>query len=332
MRPDPVGDAATQARRVLERIDEALRLCGVKHSMPSTATLLERLAAAHAIPYRAGAPPAPKQIQTAAGLTFNFIDWGGPGAPILFLHGGALTAHTWDLVCLALCGKFRCVALDLRGHGDSAWADDYTIGSHVADVSAVVAHFGWPQVHLVGMSLGGVVAAHYAGRAGTRVATLTMVDVGPKPDFEATAPMRNFVAQPIGELALDQLVAAAIKASARDGYDKLLYRYLHMTRVAPDGRLTWRQDRRRAHDYAHILGKCDELDDLAPNLECRVLIARGGRSRILTDEKVAAFAARFRCAFWITIPDAGHNIQEDNPAALAIAVNDLISAVKAQQL
>jgi pimeloyl-ACP methyl ester carboxylesterase len=293
--------------------------------MRSTATLLERIAAAHAIPYRAGAPPAPKQIQTAGGLTLNFIDWGGPGAPILFLHGGALTAHTWDLVCLALCGKFRCVALALRGHGDSGWADDYTIDSYVADVSAVIAHFGWTQVHLVGMSLGGVVAAYYAGGAGPRVATLTMVDVGPKPDFEAIAAMREFVTQPIGELALDQLVAAAVKASARGGYDKLLYRYLHMTRVAPDGRLTWRQDHRRPRDYAHILGKVDELSELAPTLECKVLITRGGRSRILTDEKVAAFAGRFCNASCATIPEAGHNIQEDNPAALAIAVSDFVS-------
>ena len=293
--------------------------------MPNAAALLERLAATHAIPYRVGTPPQSQQIFTAGGLMLNIIDWGGTGAPIVFLHGGALTAHTWDLVCLALCDKFRCVALDLRGHGDSAWADEYTIGSYVADVSAVIAHFGWARAHLVGMSLGGVVAAHYAGGAGREVATLTMVDVGPKPDFEATAAMRDFVTRPIAELTLDQLVAAAAKASARDGYDKLLYRYLHMTRGAPDGRLAWRQDHRRPHDYAHILGKIDELSDLAPTLGCRVLIARGGRSRILTDEKVADFARRFRCASWITIPDAGHNIQEDNPAALAMAVSDFVS-------
>jgi len=293
--------------------------------MRSTGALLERLAAGHAIPYRAGSPPAPQQIQTSSGLTLNFIDWGGTGAPILFLHGGALTAHTWDLVCLILCSKFRCVALDLRGHGDSGWASDYTIGSYVADISAVIAHLGWTRVHLVGMSLGGVVAAHYASDAGCQIATLTMVDVGPKPDFDATAAMRDFVTQPIGELTLDELVVAAVKASARDEHDKILYRYLHMTRIAPDGRLAWRQDHRRPHDYAHILGKIDELSELAPTLECKVLIARGGRSRILTDEKVAAFVTRFRHASWVTIPAAGHNIQEDNPTALATALSDFLS-------
>jgi pimeloyl-ACP methyl ester carboxylesterase len=45
----------------------------------------------------------------------------------------------------------------------------------------------------------------------------------------------------------------------------------------------------------------------------------------LTDEKVAAFARRLRNGRWLTIPDAGHNVQEDNPAALAAALNDFLA-------
>jgi len=105
-------------------------------------------------------------IRTAEGLSINCIDWAGTGDPILFLHGGSLTCHTWDLVCLALRDSHRCVAVDLRGHGDSAWADNYTVDAYVRDVAAVIADFGWARVHLVGMSLGGIVAAHYAASAG----------------------------------------------------------------------------------------------------------------------------------------------------------------------
>ncbi len=57
---------------------------------------------------------------------------------IVFLHGGALNAHTWDLVCLALRDDYHCVALDQRGHGDSDWAPadsnegaDYTMGAQL---------------------------------------------------------------------------------------------------------------------------------------------------------------------------------------------------------
>ena len=53
-------------------------------------------------------------------MRFHYLDWGtAERHPILFLHGGGLNAHTWDLVCLALRGEYHCIALDQRGHGDS---------------------------------------------------------------------------------------------------------------------------------------------------------------------------------------------------------------------
>ncbi len=293
---------------------------------PTAAALLERLAIAYRIPYRRGSPPAAQQLRAPHGLTLSFIDWGGEGPPILLLHGGSLTAHTWDLVCLALCKEFRCVAIDLRGHGESEWAGNYAINAHLLDLSAVIEHFHWTSVHLVGMSLGAVIAAHYAATGDSRIASLTMVDTGPKPDFEQTAGMRSFMAKPIADLTLEQLAEAAVKVAGRDEYDKILYRYMHMISATADGRLAWRHDqrRRRPSDYAYILNKIDELELLAPAMTCKVLIARGGRSRIITDEKVAAFAARFHDARGTTIPDAGHNVQEDNPVALVHALREFL--------
>src|ERR1700687_616429 len=257
---------------------------------PTAAALLERLAIAYRIPYRRGSPPAAQQLRAPHGLTLSFIDWGGEGPPILLLHGGSLTAHTWDLVSLALCKEFRCVVIDLRGHGESEWAGNYTINAHLLDLSAVIEHFHWTSVHLVGMSLGAVIAAHYAATGDSRIASLTMVDTGPKPDFEQTAGMRSFMAKPIADLTLEQLAEAAVKVAGRDEYDKILYRYMHMTSATADGRLAWRHDqrRRRPSDYAYILNKIDELELLAPAMTCKVLIARGGRSRIITGEERGA--------------------------------------------
>jgi pimeloyl-ACP methyl ester carboxylesterase len=290
-----------------------------------TATLLERLATAHEIHYAPGLPPAPRQLRTPEGLALNCIDWKGSGEPILLLHGGTLTCHSWDLVCLAMRDSFHCVAVDLRGHGNSAWADSYTMEAYVHDVAAVIADFGWVRVHMVGMSLGGIIAAHYAATAGSRVASLAMIDVAPNVDFGAVGPMRHFMDRPIADLTLDQLVEAAIGAGARGGRERIHYRYLHMTRVGPDGRLAWRHDRTRPRDYGHLLGKLAELNELASAITCQVLVVRGDRSRVLTDEKVAEFAARCREGHWLTIVGAGHNVQEDEPLALATALRDFIS-------
>jgi alpha-beta hydrolase superfamily lysophospholipase len=60
----------------------------------------------------------------ANGLELCCLDWGGGGEPVVFLHGGNQTAHAWDLVCLQLRGRYRCISVDLRGHGKSAFPED----------------------------------------------------------------------------------------------------------------------------------------------------------------------------------------------------------------
>ena len=61
---------------------------------------------------------------TLNGLSFHYRDWGGSGQPIVLLHGLASSCHIWDLVAPILAEDFSVVALDQRGHGDSAKPDD----------------------------------------------------------------------------------------------------------------------------------------------------------------------------------------------------------------
>src|SRR4051812_11669420 len=75
------------------------------------------------------------------GIRLHWLDWGTEGwPPVLFLHGGCLTARTWDLVCLALRGDHHCVAPDARGHGDSEWSPglDYGVETLAADLERLV--------------------------------------------------------------------------------------------------------------------------------------------------------------------------------------------------
>ncbi len=277
---------------------------------------LPALARRCGIDFTDAADPVRRECVAPDGVRLNYLDWGGGGEPIVFLHGGALTAHTWDLICIGLRDSHRCIALDLRGHGDSEWSDDYRIETATADVAALVAMLGAARCHLVGMSLGGNIAAHFAGASAERVASLALIDVGPGIDFEATRSLRNFVddAQDVGNL--ETIVAAALLFNPQADRDKLAYRLKHSTRRTDEGRYRWKIDRRRPFDYDHILAKLAELPVLAPRIGCPVLIARGARSKIFSDEAAARCAALFARGEWTRIEDAGHNIQEDNPRAL----------------
>jgi pimeloyl-ACP methyl ester carboxylesterase len=260
--------------------------------------------------------PVRRKCIAPDGVRLNYLDWGGSGDLIVFLHGGALTAHSWDLVCIGLRDSYRCIALDLRGHGDSGWSDDYRIETAAADVAALVATLSVASCHVVGMSLGGNVAAHFAGAYPARASSLTLVDVGPGVDFEATRSLRNFVdeAQDVGNL--EMVIAAALLVNPQADRDKLVHRLNHSTQRTAEGRYRWKVDQRRPFDYDHILGKLAELPALAAHIACPVLVARGARSRIFSDDAAARCAALFARGEWTRIEDAGHNIQEDNPRAL----------------
>src|SRR5205809_6476847 len=104
------------------------------------------------------APPA-NGTTTLNGLRFHFLDWGARGrAPLLLLHGGAQTAHSWDEVAPDLARDHHVLALDQRGHGDTGWAAGgaYRREDYVADVVALLDDRGWPQATLVALSLGGL--------------------------------------------------------------------------------------------------------------------------------------------------------------------------------
>ena len=260
-------------------------------------------------------------------VRLSYLDWGGRGDPIVFLHGGALTAHTWDLVCIGLRDTYRCIALDLRGHGDSEWSDDYRIDTATEDVAALVAALGAARCHVVGMSLGGNIAAHFAGAYPERTASLTLVDVGPGVDFGATRSLRNFVEDAQDVDNLETIVAAALLVNPHADRDKLVYRLQHSMQLTAEGRYRWKVDRRRPHDYDHILAKLAELPDFASRITCPVLVARGGRSRIFSDEAAARCAAWFALGEWARIENAGHNIQEDNPRGLLDALKRLLNRV-----
>jgi pimeloyl-ACP methyl ester carboxylesterase len=294
---------------------------------PGNNVALPALARRCGIDFVDSSEPVRRNCMTPSGVRLSYLDWGGVGDPIVFLHGGALTAHTWDLVCIGLRDRYRCIALDLRGHGDSEWSDDYRIETATEDVAALVATLGAVRWHLVGMSLGGNIAAHFAGAHPATAASLTLVDVGPGVDFGATRSLRNFVedAQDIDNL--ETIIAAALAVNPHADRDKLVYRLQHSMQRTAEGRYRWKADRRKAHDYDHILGKLAELPALAPHINCPVLVARGARSRIFSDEAAARCAALFPHGEWTRIEAAGHNVQEDNPRALLDALERIFTLV-----
>jgi pimeloyl-ACP methyl ester carboxylesterase len=125
-------------------------------------------AAAPALPYRA------HRIRTPDGLSLAAYEYGNPtGIPILFIHGYAQAALSWDRQTRdpELARDFRLVALDLRGHGMSdkpVGNEHYRTGKLWADdIQATIAQLNLDRPVLVGWSYGGRVMGDYITEHGT---------------------------------------------------------------------------------------------------------------------------------------------------------------------
>ncbi|MFB9269038.1 alpha/beta fold hydrolase [Bradyrhizobium erythrophlei] len=266
------------------------------------------------------APPRSRSFRTPDRPSIHTLDWGGLGPPAVLLHGGALTARTWDFVAMALRSDFRLVALDMRGHGASEWADDYSITSYATDVVAVLDGLALERAHIAGMSLGGTAACEFALRHPDRTESLAMVDVISRPVFAATARMRAFMTGFPGAATVDEVVAMALAVSPRSDPERLRYRMRTLLKRGDDGRLVWKRDQRRPTDFPAILNHLAGFEARVAEMVAPFLLVRGGESLIVTEDAARDFTARFPDGRWVTIAGAGHNVQEDNPRDLADAL------------
>jgi len=281
---------------------------------------LARIAGRLGIAFTDHAWPRSRIFRTAGGPDIHFLDWGGQGPPAVLLHGGSLTAHTWDYVAIALRADFRLVALDMRGHGGSGWADDYSIDSYVTDLVAVIDGLEIERTCIVGMSLGGTVACEFALRYPDRTESLAMVDVTSRPVFAATARMRSFMTDFRGAATVDEVVEMALAVSPKSDPERLHYRMRTLLRRGDNGRLVWKRDHCRPPDYAMILRHLAAFEARVPSMTAPFLLVRGGESQIVSEDAAHDFTARFPDGQWISIAGAGHNVQEDNPRELADAL------------
>jgi pimeloyl-ACP methyl ester carboxylesterase len=124
--------------------------------------------------------PWSESVVVRDGVRLFCRDAGGPGPPVVLLHGLAGTSGEWEGVAGLLRPGFRVVAFDQRGQGRSERRpEDVSRAAYVADVIAVLDRLGLARTVLVGQSLGGHTAMLTAAAHPERVAALVLVEAGP---------------------------------------------------------------------------------------------------------------------------------------------------------
>jgi len=248
------------------------------------------------------------------------------GWPVLFLHGGGQTRHAWGSTAVILAEQgWRTITLDLRGHGESDWAEngDYSFTAHCADCVAVVDQLGRPPV-LVGASLGGIASILAEGTSDRTISSaLVLVDIAPRANLEGVKRITDFMKSGVDGFASLEDAAAAIAAytphrkrsTNLDGLKKVLRQrgdrwYWHWDpRIIDHGRTEVVPDR--------LSGLLEVASD---NIFVPTLLVRGELSDIVTQEGVDELLARISDITVANVEGAAHMIAGDRNDAFSEAV------------
>jgi pimeloyl-ACP methyl ester carboxylesterase len=245
------------------------------------------------------------------------LRWGDGPPRLVFLHGGGQNAHTWDTVIVGL-GE-PALAIDLPGHGRSAWREDGDYGPKLNAIAVEpVVRESAPDADLVvGMSLGGLTAMRLAGTAPELVRKLVLVDVTPSAlerHTEMTEAQKGTVALVQGERtfpSFDAMLQVTVAAAPRRDRESLRRGVFHNAKRLDDGTWTWRYDSMRKGEGF------EGLWDDVPRLTVPTILVRGANSAFVNDDDAAEFARTAPGFQGVHIVEnSGHSVQSDQPLAL----------------
>jgi pimeloyl-ACP methyl ester carboxylesterase len=248
----------------------------------------------------------------------------GSGPPLVMVHGTLGDQRSWTAQMQPFGERFRAIAVSLRHCWPGRWEDggDFTIARHTADIAGLIRALGAGPVRLIGHSRGGHIAFRVAQHHPELIAALVLVEPGGELDESLGG------APPAGNQASAFAKAAALIAEGREEEG------LTVVAEHTGGPGAWakRSEARRAvnRDNARtLLGQINERRSPyrraeAEGIRARTLLVGGNQSQPQFGRILDALEGAMPNATRVTIPNAAHSVQADNPAAFNAAVLEFV--------
>ncbi|MDH3587932.1 MAG: alpha/beta fold hydrolase [Gammaproteobacteria bacterium] len=256
------------------------------------------------------------------GATISYLERDAAGPTIVLLHGFASEKDSWLRFLRKIPKNYRIIALDLPGHGGSSRDPQrsYTVESMVSLVEAAILALADQPVHMVGTSLGGMIATLYTARNIKRVHTLTLF-----------APAGVYPPNPSEFQAMLDRGENPLIAASRDDFDRLmdLVFFDPPPLMWPVGPSIRRYALSRAPFHQKIWNDLwpghPTVDEHLPNIKIPVLLVWGTNDRILDVSSVEVFENLLPDVETVLVERLGHATVNERPADMARLQRDFLA-------
>jgi 3-oxoadipate enol-lactonase len=253
------------------------------------------------------------------GVTVGYTDQGN-GTPLVFIHAFPLSKSMWHPQVDALKDTYRVITIDLGGHGESdivLWND--SLDHYAKHVIQLLDHLGIAQAVFVGLSMGGYtlfsIYRHYANR----VKAMVLADTRAQADSEEGKAGRRSMAElafsdgapAIADLMLPKLLAPSTMEHHSEIVEQIRQMILHTSTAGI------------VVDLVAMAARPDSTD-LLPTITCPTVVIVGEDDQATPVAESQYIAQRIPGSTLVTIPQAGHLSNFEQPAAFNQALNSFL--------
>jgi pimeloyl-ACP methyl ester carboxylesterase len=260
------------------------------------------------------------------GCRIHYLAWGEPGRRgLVFVHGGAAHAHWWTHVAARFADRYRVVALDMSGHGDSGRRENYALDQWADEVMGVAAAAGMVgRPLIVGHSMGGFVTIVTAARYSEDLAGVIVCDspvTAPDPEIDAARLGQAFGTPRVYPTEAEAL-ARFRTVPPQDNYlDYVMADVAARSLQTVDGGWSWKYDN-RVFEGQHANPRAIAREYLEA-ITCRLALLRAENGLVTEDIGQFMYEMLGRVNPVIEIPEAGHHLMLDQPLPLLTAIRTL---------
>jgi pimeloyl-ACP methyl ester carboxylesterase len=264
------------------------------------------------------------KTETVNGLALHYLEWGKPDAsPIVCVHGYTSSAQAFNALARHLQDRYRILALDVRGHGESAWSPTgaYRYADQASDLTAFARQLGLDKFVLVGTSMGGIIAMAFAAEHGERLRGLVINDIGPDAEAGTQRITQTVGSRPDDFTTLEEAMAyrrATSPITAARPLEDQRELALGVLRQRADGRWVWKMD------PAYIRQRVEHGPPTRPPLwpalhalSCPALVVWGEGSDVLSEAQALRVVDALPRGELVRVPGIGHAPTLVEPVALA---------------